>query len=37
VFGAGFLIAAIGLITLAVSRNRGGDRSSLITRSMRKD
>jgi hypothetical protein len=35
--GAGFLIAAAGLIALAVSRNRGGDRSSLITRSMRKD
>ncbi len=35
--GAGFLIAAAGLIAFAVSRNRGGDRSSLITRSMRKD
>ncbi len=34
--GVGLLIAAAGLITLAVSRHRQ-DRSSLITRSMRKD
>jgi hypothetical protein len=35
--GAGFMIVAIGLIALAVSRTRKIDQSSLITRSMRKD
>jgi hypothetical protein len=35
--GVGLLIAAAGLITLAVSRSRQKDSSSLITRSMRKD
>jgi hypothetical protein len=35
--GAGLLIAAAGLITLAVSRRRNANQSSLITRSMRKD
>jgi hypothetical protein len=35
--GAGLLIAAAGLIALAVSRSRRADRTSLITHSMRKD
>jgi len=35
--GAALLIAAAGLITLAVSRRRNASQSSLITRSMRKD
>lgn len=35
--GAGLLIAAAGLIALGLSRSRNADRTSLITRSMRKD
>jgi hypothetical protein len=35
--GAGLLVAAVGLIILALFRSRKTSRGSLITRSMKKD